>query len=111
MGCGYTGPRPTPKLHPHLRLEETMTSVPKVVPGDMVFWHCVRVSPTFLNVLAYASCPFLLQDVVHSVETKHTGTTDSAGRTLDPFHGALKALIEWVLSCSDVHRRCPEDTP
>ncbi|KAN0092612.1 Protein of unknown function (DUF1479) domain containing protein [Tylopilus felleus] len=54
---GYSGPRPTPQLHPHLKLEETMTSIPKVLPGDMVFWHC---------------------DVVHSVETEHTGTTDSA---------------------------------
>ncbi|KAI9566894.1 hypothetical protein HD554DRAFT_2024990 [Boletus coccyginus] len=57
MDGGYIGPGPTPALHPHLELEETMTSVPKVVPGDMVFWHC---------------------DVVHSVETEHTGTTDSA---------------------------------
>ncbi|KIJ62876.1 hypothetical protein HYDPIDRAFT_93478 [Hydnomerulius pinastri MD-312] len=57
MGTGFTGPRPTPDLHPHLRLEETMTSVPKVNPGDMVFWHC---------------------DVVHSVEQEHTGDGDSA---------------------------------
>ncbi|KAF8135193.1 hypothetical protein EV363DRAFT_1322754 [Boletus edulis] len=54
---GYKGPLPTPKQHPHLRLEETMTSVPQVYPGDMVFWHC---------------------DMVHSVETEHTGSTDSA---------------------------------
>ncbi|KAH7928102.1 DUF1479-domain-containing protein [Leucogyrophana mollusca] len=54
---GFVGPRPTPELHPHLRLDETMTSVPKVNPGDMVFWHC---------------------DVVHSVEQEHTGTSDSA---------------------------------
>jgi len=54
---GFHGPRPTPELHPHLRLDETMTSVPKVNPGDMVFWHC---------------------DVVHSVEEEHTGMGDSA---------------------------------
>ncbi|TFK73248.1 DUF1479-domain-containing protein [Pluteus cervinus] len=54
---GYAGPRPTPVLHPHLRLDTTMTSVPKVNPGDAVFWHC---------------------DVVHSVEQEHTGTGDSA---------------------------------
>ncbi|KAK7461877.1 hypothetical protein VKT23_008311 [Stygiomarasmius scandens] len=54
---GYTGPRPTPDLHPHLFLEKTMTSVPKVMPGDTVFWHC---------------------DVVHSVEQEHTGMEDSA---------------------------------
>jgi len=53
----FSGPRPTPQQHPHLRLEGTMTSVPKVNPGDMVFWHC---------------------DVVHSVEEDHTGTGDSA---------------------------------
>ncbi|KAM6489160.1 Protein of unknown function (DUF1479) domain containing protein [Amanita muscaria] len=54
---GFTGPMPTPELHPHLRLEQTMTSVPKVYPGDAVFWHC---------------------DVVHSVEREHTGDEDSA---------------------------------
>lgn len=42
MEKGFSGPRPTPASHPHLNLEETMTSVPKVKPGDMVFWHCVR---------------------------------------------------------------------
>ncbi|KAF9460315.1 DUF1479-domain-containing protein [Collybia nuda] len=54
---GYTGPRPTPDLHPHLQLEEMMTPVPKVNPGDAVFWHC---------------------DVIHSVELEHTGTEASA---------------------------------
>ncbi|KDQ59257.1 hypothetical protein JAAARDRAFT_128012 [Jaapia argillacea MUCL 33604] len=54
---GFTGPRPNPNSHPHMRLDETMTSVPKVKPGDMVFWHC---------------------DVVHSVEQEHTGKGDSA---------------------------------
>ncbi|KAG7444743.1 DUF1479-domain-containing protein [Guyanagaster necrorhizus] len=53
---GYTGPRPTPDLHPHLRLEKTMISVPKVLPGDTVFWHC---------------------DMVHAVEAEHTGKEDS----------------------------------
>ncbi|KIK58246.1 hypothetical protein GYMLUDRAFT_98191 [Collybiopsis luxurians FD-317 M1] len=54
---GFGGPRPTPESHPHLMLEQTMTSVPKVMPGDTVFWHC---------------------DVVHSVEVDHTGQEDSA---------------------------------
>ncbi|KAG1778992.1 hypothetical protein EV702DRAFT_1215771 [Suillus placidus] len=50
-------PRPTPDLHPHLRLHDTMTSVPKVNPGDLIFWHC---------------------DIVHSVEQEHTGSCDFA---------------------------------
>jgi len=54
---GYAGPKPTPALHPHLQLDDTMTSVPKVNPGDAVFWHC---------------------DVIHSVEQEHTGEGDSA---------------------------------
>lgn len=54
---GYVGPFPTPEKHPHLRLEKAMTSVPKVYPGDAVFWHC---------------------DVVHSVEPEHNGQGDSA---------------------------------
>jgi len=56
-GGGYIGPGPTPELHPHLRLDECMVSVPKVKPGDTVFWHC---------------------DVIHSVEQVHTGSEDSA---------------------------------
>ncbi|KAF8886070.1 DUF1479-domain-containing protein [Gymnopilus junonius] len=54
---GFIGPRPKPELHPNLRLEENMTSVPKVHPGDAVFWHC---------------------DVIHAVEEEHTGGGDSA---------------------------------
>ncbi|KAG6914833.1 hypothetical protein DXG01_015054 [Tephrocybe rancida] len=55
---GYVGPMPTPELHPHLELDKTMTSVPKVYPGDTVFWH---------------------GDVIHAVEEEHTGTGDSSG--------------------------------
>ncbi|PBL02195.1 DUF1479-domain-containing protein [Armillaria gallica] len=54
---GWRGPRPTPELHPNLLLEKTMTSVPKVCPGDGVFWH---------------------GDLIHSVEKEHTGHCDSA---------------------------------
>ena len=52
----YRGPRLYPSSHPHMQLPTTMTSVPHVNPGDMVFWHC---------------------DVVHSVEVEHTGSDDS----------------------------------
>ena len=58
-GGGYVGPMPTPLQHPHLRLEQTMVSVPKVYPGDAVFWHC---------------------DEIHAVEIEHNGTSDSAGQ-------------------------------
>ncbi|KII86315.1 hypothetical protein PLICRDRAFT_43911 [Plicaturopsis crispa FD-325 SS-3] len=57
QGDGYAGPRPTVAEHPHLKLDTTMVSVPRVKPGDMVFWHC---------------------DVIHSVEGTHTGPEDSA---------------------------------
>jgi len=56
QGPGFTGPRPNTSSHPHLRLDDTMVSVPKVYPGDMVFWHC---------------------DVIHSVEVEHVGKEDS----------------------------------
>lgn len=58
---GFIGPRPTTEMHPHMMLDKTMTSVPKVFPGDTVFWHC---------------------DVVHSVEREHTGNEDSSGTLL-----------------------------
>ncbi|KXN84869.1 hypothetical protein AN958_11999 [Leucoagaricus sp. SymC.cos] len=59
---GWAGPHPTALSHPHLLLGKTMTSVPKVNPGDAVFWHC---------------------DVIHSVEEEHTGSEDSAGKSID----------------------------
>lgn len=54
---GWRGPRPTTDLHPNLLLETTMISMPKVYPGDAVFWH---------------------GDLIHSVENEHTGHSDSA---------------------------------
>jgi len=45
------------ETHPHIRVDTTMVSVPKVNPGDMVFWHC---------------------DGIHSVETDHHGSGDSS---------------------------------
>ena len=46
-----------PVTHPHLDLESTMVSVPKVAPGDYVAWHC---------------------DMLHSVDKEHRGTTNSS---------------------------------
>jgi hypothetical protein len=43
--------------HPHLRLDETMTALPTVNPGDQAWWHC---------------------DGVHSVESSHKGTSASS---------------------------------
>ncbi|KAF9525722.1 DUF1479-domain-containing protein [Crepidotus variabilis] len=54
---GFSGPRMSLATHPHLELDRTMTSVPKVFPGDMVFWH---------------------GDVVHAVEEYHKGLGPSA---------------------------------
>jgi hypothetical protein len=45
------------ETHPHLELEHTMVSVPKVEPGDFVAWHC---------------------DTIHSVDKEHQGTGDSS---------------------------------
>ncbi|KAG9308574.1 hypothetical protein JVU11DRAFT_11678 [Chiua virens] len=43
--------------HPHLRLTETMLTIPKIEPGDQVYWHC---------------------DSVHAVENEHKGQQDSS---------------------------------
>ncbi|KAF8588742.1 DUF1479-domain-containing protein [Ramaria rubella] len=43
--------------HPHLELGRVMTSVPRVEPGDCVFWHC---------------------DSIHAVESTHSGTVPSS---------------------------------
>lgn len=47
----------SPLTHPHLKLDKTMVSLPKVSPGDLVLWHC---------------------DAVHSVEAAHRGEGDSS---------------------------------
>jgi hypothetical protein len=52
---GYMGPRPTPATHPNLALEKTMVSVPRVRPGDMVFWHCVSSPRSFKRSALMAS--------------------------------------------------------
>lgn len=77
---GYAGPLPNPAQHPHLRLDETMTSVPKVNPGDMVFWHCVSMKVD--STRSFADL-YSRQDVVHAVEQEHTGTGDSAGKSFN----------------------------
>ena len=56
-----------------------MTSVPKVNPGDMVFWHCV--SRYILLAVCFPDL-FFIQDVIHAVEEEHTGNSDSAGTFL-----------------------------
>ncbi|KAE9369071.1 DUF1479-domain-containing protein [Stipitochalara longipes BDJ] len=43
--------------HPHLRLEECLVSIPKMYPGDTVFWHT---------------------DLCHAVEIEHNGTNDAS---------------------------------
>ncbi|KAK1230925.1 hypothetical protein PQX77_005956 [Marasmius sp. AFHP31] len=45
----------TPQTHPHM--EKAMVSIPRVEPGDQVYWHC---------------------DGVHAVEGEHNGTADSS---------------------------------
>ncbi len=45
------------ETHPHLQLEQTMVSVPRVEPGDFVAWHC---------------------DTIHSVDKEHKGKGDSS---------------------------------
>ncbi|KAI0669555.1 DUF1479-domain-containing protein [Trametes maxima] len=47
----------TPESHPHLRIEETIVSIPHVEPGDQVYWHT---------------------DVIHAVERDHNGAGDSS---------------------------------
>lgn len=43
----------SPASHPHLCLEETLVSIPRVEPGDTVWWHA---------------------DMCHAVETTHNGS-------------------------------------
>lgn len=53
-GCGQ---ELSPLTHPHLALEDTMVSLPRMHPGDFVAWHC---------------------DTIHAVESQHRGKGDSS---------------------------------
>lgn len=47
----------SPTSHPHLRLKECMVSVPRMYPGDTVWWHA---------------------DMCHAVEVEHNGPGDAS---------------------------------
>jgi hypothetical protein len=63
------------ETHPHLRLGETMTSIPEIQPGDQVY--CMWFLVFFLHFLTLfvwtGHC-----DTVHSVEKLHDGQKDSS---------------------------------
>lgn len=80
MGPALIGPKLDPSTHPHLRLEQAMVSVPKVQPGDMVFWHCVRFRCKSKASVFFSL--FIMKDVIHAVERQHTGKEDSCGKSI-----------------------------
>ena len=78
----------TPEFHPHLRLDKCMVSVPKVNPGDAVFWHT---------------------DVIHSVEQENNGSEDSAGKaSFIFFFGSFRTGVDGIIQ-SDVYSESSSD--
>ncbi|UZJ51919.1 hypothetical protein CBS101457_001239 [Exobasidium rhododendri] len=66
------------ETHPHLRLSQTMTSIPRVEPGDCAFWHC---------------------DVVHAVESQHRGKAGKDSSVLYiPIIPLTMANFDYILS-------------
>ena len=51
--------------HPHLRLEECLVHMPRVKPGDTVWWHCdVSLVPVLNLLVCEANCPrFAMQSI------------------------------------------------
>ncbi|KAH7417572.1 hypothetical protein BKA64DRAFT_658222 [Cadophora sp. MPI-SDFR-AT-0126] len=47
----------SPSSHPHLRMTECMVNIPRMNPGDTVWWHC---------------------DMLHAVEVEHFGEFDAS---------------------------------
>ena len=62
--------------HPHLRLDETVVSIPRVEPGDQVYceWMCAGL------LCAIVAHEFWIghTDIVHAVEAEHNGAGDSS---------------------------------
>lgn len=44
-------------LHPHLDLQNTMTHVPKINPGDFVVWHCDSKLKIIIPRVAFIDIP------------------------------------------------------
>ena len=65
------------KTHPHLRLDKTMVSVPKLEPGDQIYCSFVIVLEVFNFLMGLhpitGHC-----DGVHAVEALHGGDNDSS---------------------------------
>lgn len=75
--------------HPHLRLEQCLVHMPKLEPGDSVWWHSdVSLSPLpSLSSTALAhedvhvtrsSFRLITIQVCHAVDTEHLGSTNAA---------------------------------
>ncbi|KAG2369315.1 hypothetical protein BDR07DRAFT_1456656 [Suillus spraguei] len=103
---GWVCLQPTPDLHPHLRLQDTMTSIPKVKPGDLIFWHCdiihslgqEHISSYHSAVMYIPAVPQTLQNTAYvkrQAEAFLTGTnpSDFASDGMDP-HKLDLALMQ-----------------
>ncbi|KAL7275504.1 hypothetical protein RUND412_001562 [Rhizina undulata] len=81
----------SPSTHPHLRLEKTMTPLPRVNPGDYALWHC---------------------DTIHAVDPEHRGVGDSSVMYI-PATPLCKLNAEYLVSQREAFARStpPPDFP
>lgn len=65
------------ETHPHLRLDQTMVSIPQVNPGDQVYCtlYNMRLRDSIFAISSHVKghC-----DLIHAVESEHSGTGDSS---------------------------------
>ncbi|PUU75327.1 hypothetical protein B9Z19DRAFT_1102996 [Tuber borchii] len=47
--------------HPHLRLDDVMTHVPRISPGDYVFWNCDTIHSVDRSVLYIPAVPWTVE--------------------------------------------------
>lgn len=64
-------------LHPHLELQDTMTHVPQVRPGDYVAWHCDSKSGTWQSRTS-GGLVLTFWTAIHAVDKSHAGKDDSS---------------------------------
>ncbi|KAH6696782.1 hypothetical protein F5X68DRAFT_271941 [Plectosphaerella plurivora] len=75
--------------HPHLRLEECLVHMPKIKPGDSVWWH---------------------SDLCHAVDTEHLGKDNASVVFIAacPSTPANKAYIKRQLECTLAGKPSPD---
>ena len=104
------------ETHPHLELDHTMVSMPKVEPGDYVAWHCATIHSVDKehqgradsSVLYIPVCPLSLPNVEYLIEQRKAALAYSPPPDFPGSGGegelGFKGAVDWDVVPTDALR-------